>query len=152
MFLGIESERGRSIFKSPADVVVSTGSPVTRLTFLIRMLTHHSQAYFSLCALDVLAALSPTRRSALTKSLYRSLASIYQHYPHRGNKKEGRGMVTVDEQWSASFDSLTPFVTGVFLLQEVGGNMYKQCCIYSCLAQYRGILQPPTTRIQVDSV
>ena len=103
-------ERPRRGQRGPRDVVVvSTGSPVTRPTFLIRMLTHHSQAYFSLCALDVLAALSPTRRSALAKSLYRSLASIYQHYPHRGNKKEGRGMVTVDGQWSASFDSLTPF-------------------------------------------
>ena len=36
-------------------------------------------------------------------------------------------------------------VTGVFLLQEVGDNMYKQYRIYSCLAQYMGILQPPTT-------
>ena len=36
-------------------------------------------------------------------------------------------------------------VMGVFPLQEVGGNMYKQYCIYSCLAQYRGLLQPPTT-------
>ena len=29
---------------------------------------------------------------------------------------------------------------GVFPLQEVGDNMYKQYCIYSCLAQYMGNL------------
>ena len=91
------------------NVVVSTGSLVTQPTFLTHMLTHHSEAYFSLCTLNVLTALSPTRRSTLAKSLYRSLASIYQHYLHRGNKKEGHGMVTVDKQRSASFDSLTPF-------------------------------------------
>ena len=87
----------------------TTRSLVTWPTFFIHMLTHHSQAYFSLCTLDMLTALSPTHRSTFAELLYKSLASIYQHCQHQGNKKEGCGMVMVDKQWSASFDSLTPF-------------------------------------------
>ena len=40
---------------------------------------------------------------------------------------------------SPALQAYSTGVTGVFPLQEVGDNMYKQYCIYSCLAQYRGI-------------